>query len=353
MSTPANPMTGQLPTMNPQQLVSLFPQQGGGAPGAAPPTGGAPAPAQTPDIMQEMVQASQQGRQTFGAESGKVGSLGGQAEKLIGEQAAQPIPKTGWLDTQGQPQQGGFLHNLGRALMAIGGATSIGQDIQAAQYGPGIRRYGAEQGARAKQIEELTGQQAEHEKLATAGAGMVSKPITAAGSLERGQAAMSRAETYATLAKTQAQGILAGIDLKKATLNEKSVNDTAKVIQAKVDEAGRNFREQHRDATAEDVAHVLAGTKEELANEAAARNPSAWQQIQQSLGWGSTPQIPGTATPQQTPTPNAPTGSASKKPSTTAAPKGAIGYTSGGKQYHIPSGMEKEFLKDHPDAKRN
>src|SRR6266567_4847849 len=111
--------TGQLPTqLSPQVLATLFPQQ---QPQAAVPTTGAPAssPPST-DIMGEMVKASQQGRQVFGEETEKSRGLGSQAEELIRQQASTPVPKMSWLDTQGQPPQGGFLHNIGRALMAIG-----------------------------------------------------------------------------------------------------------------------------------------------------------------------------------------------------------------------------------------
>lgn len=295
---------GQLPTqLDPQRsaaLQSLFPQNPQANAGA--PTVAGAQPPQSPDIMSEMVQASREGRGMATAETGKVSGLGSQIENLVQQQQQTPIPKTGFLDTQGQPQQGGFLHNLGRALIAVGTATRPGAAVQEAYYSPGMRRYEAETGARAKEIEQLRGQQEEHEKLAGVGAGMVSKPITAAGAAMRGEAAVDRAKAYVdTVVPTQAKAALANIDLKKAALDQKTRNDAAKVIQAKVDEAGRNFRAQNKNATEEEVAAVLAGSREAIKNAAIAANPSAWQQIQVALGWGDTPQIQGGPQVQQTP----------------------------------------------------
>lgn len=332
----------QLPPPNVAGLATLFPQQ----PGATATLGAQPpAQPQQPDIMQEMIDASRQGREAFGVESGHARDIGSQVQSLIQQQQQTQIPKTSWLDTQGQPQQSGFLHSLGRALMAIGGATVPGRAIQAQQYGPGIRRYEAETGARAKQIAELQGEEKEAGQRATAAGGLVSKPITAAGSAMRGEAAKSRADAYVqTELPAKVQTMLAGVDLKKAALDEKSRNDLAKQLQAKVDEEGRNYRSLHRDATAEEIAQVSNGTKEAIANEVSARNPSLKEWAMQWLGMG-TPQLPATQ-PAQTVTPNAP-----PKKAPTAA-KGKTTFTSGGRTYHIPAGMEKDFLKDHPDAKR-
>jgi len=312
----------QLPPPNVAGLATLFP---GGqmpqAPAAAPP----PAQGGSPDIMSEMVQASQQGRQTFGQNVQAGQDLSGKVQGLVQQQAQTPIPKTSWLDTQGQPPQGGFLHSLGRALMAIGGATTAGRSIQQAQYGPGIRRYEAETGARARQISELQGEEKAAGERAQAGASMTSKPITAAGSAMRGEAAKSRADAYVqTELPAKVQTMLAGINLKKATLDEKTRNDLAKQLQAKVDEAGRDFRSVHRDATIEEVAQVTNGTKEAIANEVAARNPSLKEWAMQALGMG-TPQLPATQ-PTQTTTPDA-----KAKPKAVAGSKPA--YQKNGKWY--------------------
>jgi len=310
------------PSPNVAGLATLFP---GGqmpqAPAAAPPAQGGG----SPDIMQEMIQASQQGRQAFGTNVQQGQQLGQQVQQKSGELSQVPLPKTSWTDTQGQPQQGGFLHSLGRALMAIGGATTAGREIQAAQYGPGIRRYQAETGARAREISELQGEEKAAGERATAGASMTSKPITAAGSAMRGEAAKSRADAYVqTELPAKVQTMLAGIDLKKAALDEKTKNDLAKVLQAKVDEAGRDFRSVHRDATIEEVAQVTNGTKEAIANEVAARNPSLKEWAMQALGMG-TPQLPATQ-PAQTTTPDA-----KAKPKAAAGSKPA--YQKNGKWY--------------------
>lgn len=305
-------------------IASLFQQGGTATPTASvPATGVAPAPAApaqagpggSPDIMQEMIERSRQGGKVFGEEVGKSRDIGSQIEGLVKQQQATPVPKQGWMDTQGQPQQGSFLHNLGRALMAIGGATVPGQAIQQAQYGPGIRRYEEETSARAKEIEQLRGQQEEAGKIGTSAASMVSKPISAGAQATKAAASMERADAYVPLAAAQAKAALAGIDLKKATLDEKGRSNLARELQAKVDEAGRNFREQNRDATAEEIARVVSGTKEAIANEVGARNPSLKEWAMQALGMG-TPQLPGAQSPQQQPTPSAP----AKKAGASAAP---------------------------------
>ena len=308
----ADEQLAPLPTaLDPARLATLFPQPATSAPAApsAPPSA-----APSGDITQEMIEASRQGRQVFTGEVGRSHDLSSQIQELIRQQQATPIPKMGWTDTQGKPQQGGFLHNLGRVMMTLGGATGPGQAIQAEQYGPGIKRYEAETGARAKQIEELRGQQEEAGKTATAGAGMVSKPITAAGQVMRGQAALERANAYVPLAAAQATAALKGIDLKKAAIDEKVRNDMVRELQAKIDEQGRNFRATNKDATEEEVARVLAGSREAIANEVSARNPSLWNQIKNYFGV-ETPQLPSAPQPQLTPTPQKPT-----KPAASAAP---------------------------------
>lgn len=313
MSTPANPMTGQLPVADPQrvaQLVSLFPQS---APAGGAPAPAAPAPGPT-DITQEMVQASQQGRQIFGEQVGRERSIADQIQDLVRQQQATPIPKTGFLDPQGQPQKGGFLHSLGRALTAIGAATAPGAAIERAVYEPGLRRYGAETGARAKQIEELQSQEQREEQLGGAAAGMVSKPITAAGSVLRGEAAVSRAQVYKdTVAPTQAKALLAGIDLKRAAQDEKARHDLATELQAKANMMAQEYMTREKITGSEDVAGILAGSREAIANEVAARNPSLWQQLQVELGWGATPQLPA-AQPAQTPPNQAKPGAAPARP---------------------------------------
>lgn len=311
----------QFPAPNVAGLATLFPQQ----PQAAATLNPSSVQPASPDIMQEMVEASRQGRQTFGTNVQQGQDLSSRIQALTQQQAQTPVPKMSWLDTQGQPQQGGFLHSLGRALMAIGGATVPGREIQAAQYGPGIRRYEAETGARAKQISELQGEEKAAGERATAGASMTSKPITAAGSAARGQAALTRAQAYVEQElPAKVQTMLAGIDIKRAALDEKSRNDLAKQLQAKVDEEGRNFRSVHRDATAEEIAQVSNGTKEAIANEVAARNPSLKEWAMQWLGMG-TPQLPATQ-PAQTTTPNATPKKNAAKPS--GAPKRPAGVPS-------------------------
>lgn len=314
----------QLPPPNIAGLATLFPQpQAPTALGQPPQALGAGQ--QPPDIMSEMVEASRQGRQTFGTNVGAGQDLSSRVQQLVQQQEQTPIPKTSWLDTQGQPQQGGFLHSLGRALTAIAGATTPGRAIQQQQYGPGIRRYEAETGARARQISELQGEEKAAGERAQAGASMTSKPITAAGSAARGEAALDRAHAYIqTELPAKVQTMLGGLDLKKATLDEKTRNDLAKQLQAKVDEAGRDFRSVHRDATIEEVSQVTNGTREAIANEVAARNPSLKEWAMQALGMG-TPQLPATQ-PAQTKTPTA-----TPKPKSAGGSKPA--YQKNGKWY--------------------
>lgn len=280
--TPQVDTQQQLPPPNVAGLATLFPSQ----PQAAA-TLGPSAPVQqpaSPDIMQEMVEASRQGRQAFGVESGKARDIGGQVQSLIQQQQQTPLPKTSWLDTQGQPQQGGFLHSLGRALIAIGGATGPGREIQAQQYGPGIRRYAAETGARARQITELQGEEKEAGQRATAAGGLVSKPITAAGSAMRGEAAITSAAARTQAVINQHADKLAQIAAMKDMAAKR--NATQIEVTQMRDEMMREVT-QMKDVTAEDVASIMTNSAQTIINTKFANDPSMWGDIKSWFGVGA------------------------------------------------------------------
>lgn len=186
------------PSISPLEInplaLSLLQQRGPQPPTAAPPspTGGL---ADNPEVARAVAQQIAFGTRQAPTQLERSRELGDEIHGLSEREAALPLPKTGWLDTQGKPAPGGFLHNLERALEAIAGGTTIGQAIQEAQYGPGIRRYQAESGALAKKISELQKQQELEQAPISPLMSGPARTLTSEASLQRAGAAVMRAET--------------------------------------------------------------------------------------------------------------------------------------------------------------
>lgn len=172
---PIQPQPGQSPgpITDPQKLFMLAQLLGGGQPQGAPPAGlsdGAPAsapptqpaggvlPPTSPFDLSKMVSQVSSLPQ-YQKATGSLDQIQQQEQALQQRMANMPLPKQGWSDTQGQPQKPGFLHSLGRAMTALGGATNVGQAIQGQVYGPGIRKYGEEKASLAQQLADLKGQE--------------------------------------------------------------------------------------------------------------------------------------------------------------------------------------------------
>ena len=89
-------------------------------------------------------------------------------------------------------------------------------------------------------------------------------------------------------------------DSRAASLDEKKRSNLVNESQRAADEAGRNYRELHRDATTEEVAQIVTGTRQQIANEAAAKDPSVKGWLFNALGLG-VPQIENAPSPEQRP----------------------------------------------------
>lgn len=210
----------QLPTtLDPQRaamLSALFPQAGPPAAGGA-----APAAQGEPDLTQEMAEASREGRQAFGSQlqrfrqtmpaQGQYSEMGDVSDR----------PKASWLEpsidpTTGAPvpQQGGFLHNLGRALQVIGLSTAPGHAIDVAAHQPALNRWREGYAARAEEMKNRLVGATEEEKMAGSAAGMVSKPITAASQVMKGEAAKTKADAYAQNVSNHFAEAMRGLDIK-------------------------------------------------------------------------------------------------------------------------------------------
>lgn len=232
------------------------------------------------------------------------------------------------------------------ALEAFLAATGPGQRIEEAMHGGGRAARAAEMRTRAQEIESLTGSKgvsgAAAEPL-SAEAGLTYHPMMAAASGVRAEAATERNKIMEQHYKDVAANFVATRDLRGAALDERKRADFAREAQQAADESGRNWRETYRDATMEEVAGIVAGTKKEIANEAAAKDPSVKAWLFNALGI-DVPQVQGAPSPEFRGTPKA-----STKPPT--AKGGTKKYVSGGVKYNIPAEQEQEFLKDHPNAR--
>jgi len=325
-------------------------------PGAPPPQ----APQQSPigpttpfDLASTVRQVSQ--LPEYQQASGRLEQIGGQEQAIQQKMAGMQPPKMGWLDTQGQPQQGGFLHTLGRALMAIGAATTPGQRIQEAQYGPGVSRYGTQQRSLAEQLSALKQQETipTEELRATTGltqaAGMAGYR---SGMLDvRNREAdikQQRADDYGKSVQNNFQKAMAGLDLQKLkTGSQVELNKFRERLMNMQTELGPQKLEMEKYGIDTNNATRLAAANVMATLGIDKTHPVA-QMIDNILGTSMTPaapQVPGGAQPVSGATP--------LPPRKSAAPKGgATKFMSGGKAYNIPAGMENDFLKDHPDAKR-
>lgn len=254
--------------------------------------------------------------------SGKLEQIGSQEQDVRKQMAGMPQPKRGWLDTQGQPQQGGFLHTLGRALMAIGAATEPGALIQEAQYGPGVARYNSQQKNLAAQLAALKDEEAIPTEELRATTGLTQAAGMAAYRGSQAETNRKKVDAYAQSISDRAKNFAATQDWRGATLDEKKRANLVNEAQKAADEAGRDYREKNRDATLEEVAGIVTGTRKEIANEAAARDPSVKSWLFNKLGID----VPQTSapSPEFRPTPTADTAkSKSATPKLAGPPKGA------------------------------
>lgn len=220
---------------------------------------------------------------------------------------------------------GGFFHNLGQALLTILASTRPGQEVQNTIYGPGIRKYTAQKQSLADQLAALKEQETIPTEELRATTGLTQAAGLAGYRGAMAQATTDRVKAYAQSIQDRAQNYVATQDWRAATLDEKKRANLINEAQKAADEAGRNFRSLHKDATTEEVAQIVTGTKEQIANEAAARDPGVKSWLFNALGI-SVPQVQGAPSPEFRPTPKA--GEGATTPKTPAKPK------AGGQQFH-------------------
>jgi hypothetical protein len=326
----------QLPTgIDPQRqalLQSLFPlQQAQAAPaGAAPGGGGLQNYADLAQEQQTSLLQSGPAREAAGARA--------EGPRLAEEASSMIRPKMGWgdpgdpRDPNYKPPQGGFLHNLGRALMMIGGATAPGQAIQAQQYGPGIARYKGAQEALAEQIKASQAQAEGAEKEVGSLAQVAGRTIMGGAQVEKGQLSAD-----AMNQRTQMLGQKALMQHQDALTRISAMTDIAAKRNATQIEVTRMRDEMMKeitgmkDVTQEDVARILAGSAQTLQNNKFFEDPSALGMLKRAFG--VTPsQSPGGEQPVAGQTPLPPRAAATPKAGAVPA-KGTIGYDPQGKPH--------------------
>jgi len=233
-----------------------------------------------------------------------------------------PIPQMGFKPHFG----GGFFHNLGQALMVLGASTEPGQAVQGQIYGPDIRKYGAQKQALAGQLSALKDQEAIPTEELRATTGLTQAAGLASYRGQQAQTNRMRVDAYSQSIKDRAQNFAATQDWRSASLDERKRANVVNEAQKAADEAGRNYRAQNRDATMEEVAQIVTGTKAQIANEAAARDPSVKSWLFNALGV-DIPQVQSAPSPEFRETPKAKPNAAPAKPAAkpTAKPQVASG----------------------------
>lgn len=256
----------------------------------------------------------------YAGPSSRLEDIGRQEQDIQQQMKDLPIPKMGFKPHFG----GGFFHNLGQALMTLAAATEPGQAVQEQVYGPGIREYGAKKQTLAAQLDALKQQETIPSEELKATTGLTQAAGLAGYRGAQAQTNRMRVDAYAQSIKDRAQNFAATQDWRSASLDERKRANVVNEAQKAADEAGRNYRAQNRDATMEEVAQIVTGTKQQIANEAAARDPSVKSWLFNALGI-DIPQVQGAPSPEFRPTNTAPS-----VPATKPAPKPAAKPKSGG-----------------------
>lgn len=147
------------------------------------------------------------------------------------------MPKMGWLDTQGQPQQPGFLNTLKRALIALAASTRPGQAIEGAVYGPGINRYEALKDTLAQRRQTLEQEAGIPKSQLAAESGLAGAVATGAykggqleNAAERNRIAQEKADTYRQSVQNHLQLGMKGLDIRAILAGSTVELNKAKVM---------------------------------------------------------------------------------------------------------------------------
>lgn len=243
--------------------------------------------------------------------------------ELARRAAEMPLPKTGWLDTQGQPPKGGFLHTLARALEAVAAGTVPGRAIEAAEYGPGIRRYAGQQAGIAEQIKALQSQAAGAQAETGTLGQVAGRTIMGGAQVQRAtvsaDAVNTRTQMLAQKVTVNHQDALARIAAMK-DINAK--NNAAKIEAQKMRDETETAIANNKDLTAEQIQDMRDGTMQSMLNTKDAADPSIKAAILNVFGV-PTAQAPGGAQPVSRPV--APGGSGAPAANNPQKPKSASG----------------------------
>jgi hypothetical protein len=279
----------------------------------------------------------------------------------MGDLTGQLIPKMG--DTSDMPQfgwhpsfqhgqgAGGFFHNLGQALIALGLSTHHGQAMQQAIYGSRVKEWEAQHQATAAEVEAAQKQQKLEQEPLPSAAGMVYHPYGTAVQLDRNRIMEEKAQAYTESVHNKLQTALANIDLRKAALGEKTEIDKARVAISQVHNAiaeeGNKIREYGIDAN-NATRQAVANTLSQLGMDKA--HPLA-QMIDNIFGTSTepgAPEAPGGAQPVRGATPIPPRANAPSRPEA-SKPAARAGAPKVGDTVTI-KGKSMKVTAIHPDG---
>src|SRR5215469_9793506 len=298
-----------LPTqLDPRALALMQSLQ----PGAAPaPTQAAAAPPSPTDPLMSQYQAASQRGEELAQRSIELGRQERAVpEALPWQPSFRPLHATGVTDPlTGQMIQqhsgvGNFLHDLLQGLALAGTATRPGMAVKSAIEAPRFAARAQEiAGIRAEQQPTEQAEQFEEKRAEAAGRlGYEQGMLGIRGRHEDIQ--QERVNAYASHMRDVAANYIRTANLREAATNERVRHDIVAEAQAKADEAGRDFRSLHKDATTEEVAQIVTGTRREIANEAAARDPGVKAWLFNALGI-DVPQLQTAPSPEFRETPKA------------------------------------------------
>jgi hypothetical protein len=308
----------QLPTqISPQALATLFPQAPA-TPPIAPPAGS------PPDLRSLIEQQSQAGMGAFGERE--------KAAMDINRQLAGSPGQPGLIQQQQEASQhlafhpsfhGGFLHNLGQALLTAGAATRPGQAVENVIYAEPRQEYAG----RAEQIKQLQEEQQRISEGMAPAAQLAYKPFQA-------EAAERKAGAAETTAQARVQQVVNQHTDKLAQIAAtKDIAAARNALQIELQNMRSELAKEvtgMKDVTQEQVAGIVAGAMQSKVNADLAGSPSLLAEATNFIQTGTwaMPQTPGGAAPVAAPAqPRQP--SAAKLPGGAkgaAVPKGTIVY---------------------------
>lgn len=256
-----------------------------------------PFPSDTDEAMkQALLKSTQYGQQATEEQIQRARTAGDLTMPLIKKLSEIPVPPRGkqwhvgtWTDPQGIVHHPNFLQNLGNILGMVGTATRPGQAMEAAYYGPGIRKYEAETGALAKQIQDIQEQQRVEQQPIPATAGLVYHPMMAQARMTQAEASQSRADSY----KKYVDNI---IPIRQGLMQIAAGNLTERQRHDRVAEwLQKNYIDVERDKNGIIRAIGMGGLKlraDEFNAAVANKNQGVIDQILGDIGWKSFMGVP-------------------------------------------------------------